>query len=95
MSCQWLFLGSLTTAERLCGEPGHPYCDEHRNVLDNLKQLDNDFVQFEPTHKAVCEQPRRERRLFVVRKCRPVHTDCVYSEECCADDALNLLGPEA
>jgi hypothetical protein len=60
MSCQWLFLASLTTPERLCGVPGDPYCPAHQRVMDYLKQLDDDFEEVEATHRAVCEEPDGE-----------------------------------
>ncbi len=61
MSCQWLFLASLTTPERLCGQPGDPYCEEHRKLTDDLKQLDDDFNEIEETHRVVCDERKQEQ----------------------------------
>jgi hypothetical protein len=63
MSCSWLYLASLTTPESLCGQPGDPYCEEHRKTMDYLKQLDNDFKEVEETHRAV----RAETRAIALR----------------------------
>jgi hypothetical protein len=56
MTCQWVLLGSLTTAQRLCGEPGHPFCEEHQKMMEYLNQLDKDFEEIEETHRAICEE---------------------------------------
>jgi hypothetical protein len=58
MSCSWLYLASLTTPERFCDEPGHPYCAEHQAEMAYIHSLDEDWKEVEATHKAVCEEPR-------------------------------------
>jgi hypothetical protein len=58
MTCSWLYLASLTTSERFCGKPGHPYCEEHQAEMDYIHSLDVDWKEIEATHKAVCDEPR-------------------------------------
>lgn len=94
MACSWLFLASRTTPEHFCGKPGNPFCPEHQKVMDYLKQLDDDFEEIEETHRAICEEPKEEQQLCAVCNRRPPHSDCVYCEECCADDPLGILGPQ-
>ena len=101
MSCSWLYLASRTTPQQFCDKPGHPYCTKHQREIDAMQQADKDWDEILATHKAVCEEPKEERRLCAVCNCRPAHTDCpahsdcVYCEVCCADDPLNLRGPQA
>ena len=65
-----------------------------------MQQVDSDWDEILATHGAVCEEPKEERKLCAVCARRPVHEDCpvhddcVYCEVCCADDALNLRGPQ-
>jgi len=51
MTCNWLFLASRTAPERLCGGPGHPYCEEHQTEINYIRGLDNDWKEIEATHK--------------------------------------------
>jgi hypothetical protein len=101
MACSWLFLESRTTPDRFCGNPGHPYCPEHQREMGAMEKSDKDWDEILATHEAVCEEPKEAQRLCAVCNRRPVHTDCpahsncVYFEECCADDALNLRRPKA
>jgi hypothetical protein len=95
MSCSWLYLESRTLPERFCDKPGHPYCPEHQREMDAMAQTDKDWDAILATHRAVCEEPKEEQKLCAVCSRRPVQSDCVYCVECCADDALNLLGPQA
>jgi hypothetical protein len=59
--CFWLYLASRTTRQRFCGEPGHPYCPEHQREMDAMEQADKDWDEILATHRAVCEEPRKER----------------------------------
>ncbi len=94
MSCSWLYLASRTTPEHFCSKPGHPYCEEHQQEIDYLQRLDDDWQEIEATHRAVCEEQEEEAPLCAVCRRRPVHDDCVYCENCCADDPLGILGPQ-
>ena len=67
MTCRWFFLAARTTPERFCGKPGHPYCPEHQLEMDNIHRLDEDFEEVEGTHKAVCEEPKKEAQKPVRR----------------------------
>lgn len=40
MACIWVLLASRTTAERLCGKPGDPYCPEHKEQMDAIAEGD-------------------------------------------------------
>jgi hypothetical protein len=101
MPCNWVYLESRTSPERFCGKPGHPYCEEHQREMDAMQQADKDWDEILATHEAVCEEPKEEQKLCAACGRRPVHTecpvhpDCVYCAECCADDALNLRRPKA
>ncbi len=95
MSCSWLYLAFKNSPERFCARPGHPYCPEHQRKMDAMEQADKDWDEILATHRAVCQEPEREGQLCGVCNRRPAHTDCAFCEECCADDALNLLGPQA
>ena len=92
--CSWLYLASRTTAERFCDKPGHPYCEKHRREMDAMAEADKDWDEILATHMALCEEPKEEQQLCAVCNRRPVHDGCIYCEECCSDDALNLLGPQ-
>jgi hypothetical protein len=98
--CSWLYLASLSTPEHFCDKPGHPYCPEHQRETDAMEQADKDWVEILATHKAVCEEPPEEQKLCAVCNRRsvhtdcPVHPDCVYCAECCADDPLGILGAQ-
>lgn len=82
--------------QRLCGRPGHPYCAEHQLELDYIHSVNQDFEEIERTHKAVCEEPTEEEQQFCVAcNCHPVHDSCIYCENCCGDDPLDFLGPQA
>jgi hypothetical protein len=90
-TCCWLFLAS----SQFCGKPGHPYCAEHQLVLDYIRRLDDDCDEILATHRAICEEPMgEEQQLCTVCNHRPVHNDCVYCEQCCAEDPLEVLGPQ-
>jgi hypothetical protein len=95
MSCSWLYLASRTTPQQFCDKPGHPYCEEHQREMDAMQQTDKDWDEILASLQAVCEEPKEKLKLCAVCNRRPIHTACVYCEECCADDALNLLGPQA
>jgi len=60
-----------------------------------MEQGDQDWDEILATHRAVCDETTEEQMLCAMCNRRPVHTDCAYCEECCSDDALNLLGPQA
>ena len=98
--CSWLYLASRTTPERFCEKPGHPYCPEHQREMDAMAQADKDWDEILASHEAVCEERQQEQKLCAACTRRPVHTDCaahsdcVYCEECCVEDPLNLLGPQ-
>jgi hypothetical protein len=47
MTCRWLHLSSLTTEEHLCGEPGKPYCPEHKAEMDYIHGLDDNWKEVE------------------------------------------------
>ncbi len=94
MTCSWLFLASRTTPERFCGKPGHLYCPEHQREIDAMEQTDKDWDEILATYRVVCEDPKEEQQLCAVCNRRPVHDDCIYCEECCADDPLGILGPQ-
>jgi hypothetical protein len=100
MACVWVLLASQTTAERLCGEPGHPYCPEHQREIDAMEKSDTYWEEILASLRAVCEEPNKEQKLCAVCNRRqvhtdcPVHDDCVYCDVCCADDPLNLRGPQ-
>ena len=100
MPCSWLYLASRTSPERFCGKPGHPYCPEHQSEINAMEQSDKDWDEILASLQAVCEEPKEERKLCAACARRPVHTDCpvhedcVYCEICCADDPLNLRGPQ-
>jgi hypothetical protein len=96
MPCQWLYLASRIIPEHLCGKPGDPYCPEHQREINLIHSLDDDWKEVEATHRAVCEEPtKEEQKLCAACNCRPTHADCSYCEDCCADDSLNFLGPQA
>jgi hypothetical protein len=64
--------------------------------MDYILSLDNDWKEVEATYKVVCEEPKEEEhQLCAACNDRPVHDGCFYCEECCPDDALGLLGPQA
>jgi hypothetical protein len=98
MACSWLYLASRTTTQRFCDKPGHPYCEEHQREMDAMAQPDKDWDEILATYRPVCEEPKEEQKFCAGYNRRPVHpecpihTDCVYCEECCADYALNLRG---
>jgi hypothetical protein len=94
MACSWLYLASRTTAQRFCDKPGHPYCPEHQREMDSMEQADKDWVEILATHMAVCEEPKVEQKLCAVCNRLPVHDDCVYCDVCCADDPLDIVGPQ-
>ena len=94
MSCNWPYFESRTTPERFCGKPGYPYCPEHQREMDPMAQADKDWDEILATHEAVCEKPEEEQKLCAVCNRRPVHPDCVHCAECCADDPLEILGPQ-
>jgi hypothetical protein len=56
MSWSWLYLASRTTTEHFCGKPGHPYCPEHKTVMEDLMRLDEDFEKAKETHRAACAE---------------------------------------
>jgi hypothetical protein len=94
MTCSWLYLASRTTPERFCGKPGHPYCPEHQREIDAMEQTDRDWDETLAALNAVCEEPREEeRQLCAACNDRPTHRDCIYCENCCCDDAWDILGP--
>jgi len=43
MSCRWIHLPSLESAEHLCGKPGDPHCEDHALLLEYLRQVDDNF----------------------------------------------------
>jgi hypothetical protein len=95
MTCSWLFLASRTTPESFCGKSGHPYCPEHEREMDAMEQADKDWDETLAALSALCEEPTEgEQQLCAACNDRPVHSDCVYCEQCCGDDALGLLGPQ-
>lgn len=54
--CNWVHLPDKQNPnQRLCGNPGHPYCEEHQKEMDHIKQLDEDWKEIGATHIAVCE----------------------------------------
>ena len=59
-----------------------------------MEKTDRDWDEILMTHSAVCEELNDEQRLCAVCGRRPVHVDCIYCEECCADDPLGILGPQ-
>jgi len=91
--CCWLYLASRTTPERFCGKPGHPYCPEHQREMDAMEQADKTWDEILATHRAICEESQEVQLVCAVCNRRPADTDCVYCEECCADDPLGILGP--
>jgi hypothetical protein len=96
MTCSWLFLASRTTPERFCEQPGNPYCPEHQREIDAMEQADNDWDEILAALSAVCEGPKEEElNLCGACNCRPIHPDCIYCDDCCGDDVLNYLGPQA
>jgi hypothetical protein len=98
--CSWLYLASHTTPERFCEKPGHPYYPEHQLEMDAMEKSDKDWDEIPASHEAVCEEPNEVQKLCAVCNRRPVHTDCPvhddcdYCELCCADDPLDLRGPQ-
>lgn len=95
MTCSWLFLASRTTPERFCGKPGHPYCPEHEREIHAMEQTDKDWDETLASFSALCEEPREgEQPLCAACNSRPTHSDCIYCEECCEDDAFSILGPQ-
>jgi len=94
MPCSWLYLASRNSPERFCDKSGHPYCPEHQREMDAMVQSDKDWDEILASLQAICEEPQEEQKLCAVCARRPVHTDCVYCELCCADDPLNLRGPQ-
>ncbi len=61
MPCSWLYFASRTTPERFCGQPGHPYCEEHQREMDAMKQADKDWDEILASHLAVCEEPKEKQ----------------------------------
>jgi len=61
--CLWLYLASRNSPERFCGEPGHPYCPEHEAELAAIEQADRDWDEILATYKALCEEPKKRRRI--------------------------------
>jgi hypothetical protein len=65
-----------------------------------MMQSDKDWDEILASLQAVCDEPKEEQKLCAVCNRRPAHTgcpvhpDCVYCAECCADDALNLRGSQ-
>ncbi len=51
--CSWLYLASPTTEERLCGKPGHPYCEEHQREIEYLEQLDWEYQEIERSWESI------------------------------------------
>lgn len=91
----WLYLAAKNSPEQFCTRPGHPYCAEHQREMDAMEQADGDWDEILATHKAVCDEPKEETQRCAVCNCRPVHDDCVYCDQSCADDPLKFLGPPA
>jgi hypothetical protein len=94
VACSWLFLESRTLPERFCDKPGRPYCPEHQREMDAMEKSDKDWEEILATHRAVCEEQQEEQTLCAVCNRRPVRTDYVYCEECCADEPLGILGAQ-
>jgi hypothetical protein len=61
MPCSWLYLASLRTPERFCGQPGDPFCPEHQREIDAMEQSDKDWDEILATHEAVCEEPKEKQ----------------------------------
>lgn len=61
-----------------------------------IEGLNKGWKEAQATHREVCEEPdEQEAQLCAVCNCYPVHLDCIYCEDCCGDDALDFLGPQA
>ncbi len=48
MSCRWVHLPSLESAEHLCGKPGDPHCEDHALISQYLRQVDSFAETDEP-----------------------------------------------
>jgi hypothetical protein len=54
--CSWVLLPDIQNPnQRLCGNPGHPYCEEHQAEMNYIRSLDNDWREFETTR---CDEPK-------------------------------------
>ena len=54
--CNWVLLPDKQNPnQRLCGRPGHPYCEEHQAEMNYIRSLDNDWKESEATHEGVCD----------------------------------------
>jgi hypothetical protein len=59
MSCSWLYLASRTTPESLCGQPGHPFCPEHQDVIAYLEKMDWEHEEIERSWGSITSIPQR------------------------------------